>query len=88
MAREICILRKLKHPNVIKLEGIVTSPASENLYLVFEYMEHDLVGLAATPDFKFTESQVIMITFSTNISMGIHDMNFNYFLRIPSRSSA
>uniref|UniRef100_F2EAJ2 [RNA-polymerase]-subunit kinase n=1 Tax=Hordeum vulgare subsp. vulgare TaxID=112509 RepID=F2EAJ2_HORVV len=58
MAREICILRKLKHPNVIKLEGIVTSPVSENLYLVFEYMEHDLVGLAATPDFKFTESQV------------------------------
>ncbi|XP_047085387.1 probable serine/threonine-protein kinase At1g54610 [Lolium rigidum] len=58
MAREICILRKLNHPNVIKLEGIVTSPVSECLYLVFEYMEHDLVGLAATLDLKFTESQV------------------------------
>jgi len=58
MAREICILRKLNHPNVIKLEGIVTSPVSESLCLVFEYMEHDLVGLAATPDLKFTESQV------------------------------
>uniref|UniRef100_A0ACD5W959 Uncharacterized protein n=1 Tax=Avena sativa TaxID=4498 RepID=A0ACD5W959_AVESA len=56
MAREISILRKLNHPNVIKLEGIVISP--ECLYLAFEYMEHDLVGLAATPDFKFTESQV------------------------------
>ncbi|KAF7048007.1 hypothetical protein CFC21_056833 [Triticum aestivum] len=58
MAREICVLRKLNHPNVIKLEGIVTSPVSQNLYLVFEYMEHDLVGLAATPELKFTESQV------------------------------
>jgi serine/threonine protein kinase len=63
MAREICILRKLNHPNVIKLEGIVTSPVSESLCLVFEYMEHDLVGLAATPDLKFTESQVIIILF-------------------------
>jgi len=58
MAREICILRKLNHPNVIKLEGIVASPVSQSLYLVFEYMEHDLVGLAATPELKFTESQV------------------------------
>ncbi|KAM3311479.1 hypothetical protein ACQJBY_031876 [Aegilops geniculata] len=58
MAREICVLRKLNHPNVIKLEGIVTSPVSQNLHLVFEYMEHDLVGLAATPELKFTESQV------------------------------
>ncbi|ONK57759.1 uncharacterized protein A4U43_C09F3800 [Asparagus officinalis] len=58
MAREIHILRKLDHPNVIKLEGIVTSRMSSNLYLVFEYMEHDLAGLAATPGIKFTEPQV------------------------------
>ncbi|XP_015698127.1 LOW QUALITY PROTEIN: probable serine/threonine-protein kinase At1g54610 [Oryza brachyantha] len=58
MAREICILRKLNHPNVIKLEGIIASSASQSLYLVFEYMEHDLVGLAATPGLKFTEPQV------------------------------
>ncbi|KAJ3681426.1 hypothetical protein LUZ60_015915 [Juncus effusus] len=58
MAREIHILRRLDHPNVIKLEGLVTSKMSSNLYLVFEYMEHDLAGLAATPGLKFTESQV------------------------------
>ncbi|XP_072970266.1 probable serine/threonine-protein kinase At1g09600 [Typha angustifolia] len=58
MAREIQILRKLDHPNVIKLEGIVTSRMSCSLYLVFEYMEHDLAGLAATPGLKFTEAQV------------------------------
>ncbi|KAF0895222.1 hypothetical protein E2562_008561 [Oryza meyeriana var. granulata] len=58
MAREILVLRKLDHPNVIKLEGIITSSVSKSLYLVFEYMEHDLVGLAATPGLKFTEPQV------------------------------
>ncbi|XP_042465764.1 probable serine/threonine-protein kinase At1g09600 [Zingiber officinale] len=57
MAKEIQILRRLDHPNVMKLEGIVTSRMSGNLYLVFEYMEHDLTGLAARPDLNFTEPQ-------------------------------
>ncbi|RDX81052.1 putative serine/threonine-protein kinase, partial [Mucuna pruriens] len=58
MAREIHILRRLNHPNVIKLEGLVTSRMSCSLYLVFEYMEHDLAGLASHPGPKFTEAQV------------------------------
>ncbi|KAK7843109.1 putative serine/threonine-protein kinase [Quercus suber] len=58
MAREIHILRKLDHPNVMKLEGIVTSRMSSSLYLVFEYMDHDLAGLAATRSIKFTEPQI------------------------------
>ncbi|XP_039006237.1 probable serine/threonine-protein kinase At1g09600 [Hibiscus syriacus] len=58
MAREIIILRKLDHPNVMKLECIVTSRMSSSLYLVFEYMEHDLAGLAATPGITLTEPQI------------------------------
>ncbi|XP_009588480.1 probable serine/threonine-protein kinase At1g54610 isoform X2 [Nicotiana tomentosiformis] len=58
MAREIVILRRLDHPNIIKLEGLVVSRASCSLYLVFEYMEHDLTGLASLPGIKFTEPQV------------------------------
>ncbi|CAL4981689.1 unnamed protein product [Urochloa decumbens] len=58
MAREILVLRKLNHPNVVKLEGIITSSVSRSLFLVFGYMEHDLAGLVATPGLKFTEPQV------------------------------
>ncbi|KAH7431680.1 hypothetical protein KP509_08G060900 [Ceratopteris richardii] len=58
MAREIQVLRRLDHPNVVKLEGLVTSRMSCSLYLVFEYMEHDLAGLAASPGTAFTEPQV------------------------------
>lgn len=58
MAREIHILRRLDHPNIVKLEGLVTSRMSCSLYLVFEYMEHDLTGLVANPCIKFTEPQV------------------------------
>jgi serine/threonine protein kinase len=63
MAREILILRRLDHPNVVKLEGLVTSRMSCSLYLVFEYMEHDLAGLAASPTIKFTEPQVLAVLF-------------------------
>ncbi|RZC71774.1 hypothetical protein C5167_034936 [Papaver somniferum] len=58
MAREIMILRRLDHPNIIKLEGIITSRLSCSIYLVFEYMEHDLAGLSTCPDIKFSEAQV------------------------------
>ncbi|KAK9182391.1 hypothetical protein WN944_025535 [Citrus x changshan-huyou] len=58
MAREILILRRLDHPNVVKLEGLVTSRMSCSLYLVLKYMEHDLAGLAASPTIKFTQAQV------------------------------
>ena len=60
MAREILVLRRLDHPNIIELEGLVTSRKSFSLYLVFEYMEHDLTGLAALPGCKFTEPQVVI----------------------------
>ncbi|KAL0693044.1 hypothetical protein Bca4012_060224 [Brassica carinata] len=58
MAREIIVMRRLDHPNVLKLQGLITASASSSLYLVFEYMDHDLVGLASIPGIKFSESQV------------------------------
>ncbi|KAG1347873.1 hypothetical protein COCNU_06G017020 [Cocos nucifera] len=58
MAREIQILRRLNHPNVVKLEGLITSRLSSSIYLVFDYMEHDLAGLLSSPDIKFSEPQI------------------------------
>ncbi|XP_010475001.1 PREDICTED: probable serine/threonine-protein kinase At1g54610 [Camelina sativa] len=58
MAREIIVMRRLDHPNVLKLEGLITAPVSSSLYLVFEYMDHDLLGLSSLPGVKFSEPQV------------------------------
>ncbi|KAF7063815.1 hypothetical protein CFC21_070299 [Triticum aestivum] len=59
MAREIIVLRRLQgHPNVIGLHGLITSRSSACIYLVFEYMEHDLAGLASSPDLSFSEPQI------------------------------
>nr|GEU47746.1 probable serine/threonine-protein kinase At1g09600 [Tanacetum cinerariifolium] len=59
MAREICILRRLDHPNCMKLQALVTSKLSGSLYLVFDYMEHDLAGLLqVSRTKKFTLPQI------------------------------
>ncbi|KAE8681344.1 putative serine/threonine-protein kinase [Hibiscus syriacus] len=58
MAREILILRRLDHPNIIKLEGIITSRMSCSIFLVFEYMEHDVTGLLSCSDIKFSVPQI------------------------------
>ncbi|CAN6352122.1 unnamed protein product [Urochloa humidicola] len=59
MAREILILRRLRgHPNVVSLEGLITSRSSSAIYLVFEYLEHDLAGLTPSPDVSFSEPQI------------------------------
>ena len=49
--REIKLLQQLDHPHVISLKELVMTKPTEhnrfigNTYLVFEYMEHDFVGL-------------------------------------------
>ncbi|CAE6094012.1 unnamed protein product [Arabidopsis arenosa] len=70
--REIKILKKLHHENVIQLKEIVTSPGRDRddqgkpdnnkykggIYMVFEYMDHDLTGLADRPGLRFTVPQI------------------------------
>jgi serine/threonine protein kinase len=45
--REIRLLKQMNHPNIVQLKEIVTSRGENqtNVYLVFEYCEHDLEGL-------------------------------------------
>ena len=58
MAREILILKKLDHPNVIKLEGLATSRMQYSLYLVFDFMQSDLTKIISRHDERFPEAQV------------------------------
>lgn len=50
--REIMILKNLKHPNIVNLIEIVSTKSNDksrgNVYLVFEYMNHDLSGILKT----------------------------------------
>lgn len=76
ITREIHILRRLDHPNVVKLEGLVTSRMSCSLYLAFEYMKHDLAGLASLPGLKFTEPQVLTKLFHRELCLSYACLHF------------
>ncbi|KAJ8541483.1 hypothetical protein K7X08_002299 [Anisodus acutangulus] len=58
MAREIMILQKMDHPNIIKLEGLATSRMQYSLYIVLEYMQSDLTSIISRPDMRLSEAQI------------------------------
>lgn len=58
MAREIMLLQRLDHPNVVKLKGLATSRMQYSIYLVFDFMQTDLARVIARPGERLTEPQV------------------------------
>uniref|UniRef100_A0A1B6D1P5 calcium/calmodulin-dependent protein kinase n=1 Tax=Clastoptera arizonana TaxID=38151 RepID=A0A1B6D1P5_9HEMI len=54
--REIAVLKKLDHPNVVKLIEVLDDPTEDHLYLVFELLEHGEVMQLPT-DKPLTEAQ-------------------------------
>lgn len=66
MAREIIMLKKLDHPNIIKLRGIATSRMQYSLYLVFDFMQSDLSKVITRPVGRLTEPQV-SFNFAQNV---------------------
>ncbi|ESW09572.1 hypothetical protein PHAVU_009G138300 [Phaseolus vulgaris] len=58
MAREIMMLQKLDHPNVMKLRGLATSRMQYSLYLVFDFMQSDLTRIISRPGETLTEPQI------------------------------
>lgn len=64
--REIKILRQLNHPSIVNLKEIVTDKQDAldfkkdkgAFYLVFEYMDHDLMGLLESGLVEFNELHI------------------------------
>lgn len=74
--REIKLLRDMDHENVVKLKEVVsTKETRENrgkgsVYIVFEFMEHDLMGLMDTANMEFSTEQIKC--FSKQLLAGLH----------------
>ncbi|CAG2247412.1 cyclin-dependent kinase 12-like [Mytilus edulis] len=68
--REIKILRQLNHPNIVNLKEIVTDKQQAldfkkdkgAFYLVFEYMDHDLMGILESGMVHLKEEHVASFT--------------------------
>ncbi|KAL8622399.1 hypothetical protein ACOMHN_041727 [Nucella lapillus] len=83
--REIKILRQLQHPNIVNLQEIVTDKQDAldfrkdkgSFYLVFEYMDHDLMGLLESGLVEFREEHIA--SFMKQLLLGLqycHQKNF------------
>ena len=66
--REIMIMKRLNHKNILQLLEVVTSKPfknnnfEKNAYLVFEYMEHDLCSLIHSK-IDYEKSQIKLILY-------------------------
>lgn len=62
--REIRILQRIKHKNVVNLIEICRSKATSSnryrshFYLVFEFCEHDLAGLLSNTNVRFNLGEI------------------------------
>ena len=79
--REILIMKRLHHQNILKLIEIVLSQPNEknknrgNFYLVFEYMEHDL-SLLSTFRINYTIPEIKCILYQILSGIGyLHENN-------------
>ncbi|KAF8655275.1 hypothetical protein AX16_003175 [Volvariella volvacea WC 439] len=54
--REIKLLQSLRHANIVRLYEMMVSNGS--VFMVFEYMDHDLTGVLSQTQFSFTEAHL------------------------------
>lgn len=55
--REIKLLKQAKHPNVVELLDMA-SAGTDDIFMVFPYMDHDLTGLLAVETIHFSVAQI------------------------------
>ncbi|KAK4492315.1 hypothetical protein RD792_003118 [Penstemon davidsonii] len=97
--REIKILQKLDHENVIKLKEVIISTDPEKhepgqpddnkykggIFMVLEYMDHDLTGLAARAGNKFSVPQIKC--YMRQLLTGLHYCHVNEVLHRDLKGS-
>jgi len=81
--REIMIMKRLRHKNILQLLEVVISKPNEknkfksNAYLVFEYMEHDLCSIICS-NFSYEKSQIKYILYE--LLLGLQYLHKNNIL--------
>nr|XP_033798688.1 cyclin-dependent kinase 10 isoform X1 [Geotrypetes seraphini] len=76
--REITLLLKLRHPNIVELKEVVVGNHLESIFLVMGYCEQDLASLLENMQTPFSEAQVKCIMLQ--LLRGLHYLHENFII--------
>ncbi|XP_036390827.1 cyclin-dependent kinase 10 isoform X2 [Megalops cyprinoides] len=76
--REIALLLRLRHPNVVELREVVVGSHLESIFLVMSYCEQDLASLLENMQTPFSEAQVKCIVLQ--LLRGLTYLHKNFIL--------
>ncbi|XP_016118607.1 cyclin-dependent kinase 10-like [Sinocyclocheilus grahami] len=76
--REINLLLRLRHPNIVELKEVVVGSHLESLFLVMSYCEQDLASLLENMQSPFSEAQVKCIVLQ--LLKGLEFLHHNFIL--------
>ncbi|KAM9191908.1 cyclin-dependent kinase 10 isoform 7-T7 [Dugong dugon] len=76
--REITLLLRLRHPNIVELKEVVVGNHLESIFLVMGYCEQDLASLLENMPTPFSEAQVKCITLQ--VLRGLQYLHRNFVI--------
>jgi cell division cycle 2-like protein len=83
--REIRILMQCKHVNIVTMKEVVVGNSVDSIFIVMEYVEHDLKGLLEDMNKNFTVSEVKCLL--NQLLMGMEYLHDNWILHRDIKTS-
>ncbi len=83
--REINMLLKAEHPNIVHVREIVVGNNMDKIYIVMDYVEHDLKSLMETMKQPFLEGEVK--TLMLQLLSAVHHLHDNWILHRDLKAS-
>lgn len=74
--REINILTSLAHPNIVNVSEVVVSTGGSSVFMVMEYLEHDLKRICERHRFRVSDVKCIML----QLLMGVDYLHQNWII--------